>query len=128
MSSGRGSRVIGMVLTLSLTGMALAFLVGMTEQARFIHDPTPLIGALAGAAIFFGLLRGPVGRAIAKMLDSSGGPDDDTALRIEQLEAQLSDLGFDQHRMAELEERLDFAERLLSQRTPAELPQHRTPV
>ncbi len=118
MSNARGGRIVGMLLTLSLTGMALAFLVGMTEQARFIHDPTPLAGAVAGAAIFFALLRGPVGRAIGKMLDSGGASDDESTQRIEQLEAHVSDLAYDQQRMAELEERLDFAERLLSQREP----------
>ena len=129
MSRGTSSRLIGMILTLGLTGMAIGLLFGMMEEARFVHDPTPVFGVVAGAAIFFALLRGPVGRAIARMLEASAGHDDQLALRVDELEAQLNELGQDQRRVAELEERLDFAERLLAQRhaTP-ELGRVDTPV
>ena len=39
------------------------------------------------------------------------------AFRQEELEARLAELELNQQRVAELEERLDFAERLLAQRT-----------
>jgi hypothetical protein len=42
---------------------------------------------------------------------------------VNELQQQLADADGLQHRVAELEERLDFAERLLSQReAPARLP------
>jgi hypothetical protein len=41
------------------------------------------------------------------------------ALRQQELEARLAELELNQHRVAELEERLDFAERLLAQRAEA---------
>jgi hypothetical protein len=121
MNRGTSARIIGMILTLGLMGMGMGLLFGMIEESRFVHDPTPVFGVVAGAAIFFALLRGPVGRAIAKMLEGGTGHDDKLALRVDDLEAQLSELGQDQRRVAELEDRLDFAERVLAQRseTPA---------
>lgn len=117
--SSTGSKFIGMVLTLGLTGMAIGFLIATMEEARGMHDPTPVFGIVAGAVVFGVLLRGPVGKAIGKMLD--GGETVDTRLsqRVEQLEAQVFDSVSDQQRIAELEERVDFAERMLAQRQNA---------
>jgi hypothetical protein len=114
--SGHGSKFWGVVLTLGLTGGALTFLVAMMEESRAIDNPTPVFAVLVGGAIFFALLRGPIGKTIARMLEGSGGHDDQLLSRVEQLEDRLAELGMDQVRVAELEERLDFAERLLSQR------------
>jgi Tfp pilus assembly protein PilO len=52
-------------------------------------------------------------------------PEDQDALReVETLRARVQELESMQHRMAELEERLDFTERLLvQQRDPARLPE-----
>ena len=116
---GNASKFWGVALTLGLTTGGLVFLFGTMEEARSMPNAVPVFGALAGAAIFFALLRGPVGRAIAKMLEGQGAPDDQLVMRVENLEDRLAELGMDQHRVAELEERLDFAERLLSQREPA---------
>jgi hypothetical protein len=53
------------------------------------------------------IFRGPVGEALADRLrgHSAGSPDPATAAEVESLK----------QRLAEVEERLDFAERLLSQ-------------
>jgi hypothetical protein len=110
------SKFWGVVLTLGLTAAALIFLFGMMEESRGFNNPMPVFAALVGGGIFFGLIRGPIGKAIAKMLDGPGVPDEHTVMRIEQLEDRLAELGLDQQRMAELEERLDFAERLLASR------------
>ena len=64
----------------------------------------------------------PVMRALARRLE---GRTADPALRdeVEQLQHRLEEMDTLQVRVAELEERLDFAERLLSQRDdPARLP------
>jgi hypothetical protein len=114
-----------MVLTLGLTGMAIGFLIAMMEEAHGMHDPTPVFGMVAGAVVFGILLRGPVGKAIGKMLDSGDAVDSRLAERVEQLEAQVFDTASEQHRIAELEERIDFAERMLAQRDPQALPRGR---
>jgi len=55
--------------------------------------------------------------------------DEDAVNRMYELESQVAELSMDQQRVAELEERLDFAERLLAQRHDApEIPLHRTPA
>jgi hypothetical protein len=53
------------------------------------------------------IFRGPVGEAVADRLrgPSAGSPDPAMVAEVESLK----------HRLAEVEERLDFAERLLSQ-------------
>jgi hypothetical protein len=116
MSGRQESKFWGVVITLGLTGMGLFFLFGVMEESRNISNPTPVFAAVAATAIFFALWRGPVGRAVGKMLEGHNAPDDQTAMRVDQLEDRLAELGMDQLRVAELEERLDFAERLLSQR------------
>ena len=95
------------------------------EESRLVHNPTPIFAGVAAAAIFFALLRGPVGKAIGKMLEGSAVPDEQLTERIEQLEDRVAELSNDQRSVAELEERLDFAERLLAQRgdaVPSEAP------
>jgi hypothetical protein len=63
------------------------------------------------------ILRGPLGRAIADRIAGRTGRDD------EDLHAMRLDIDELRARLAETEERLDFAERLLSaQREPDQLP------
>ena len=120
MSGRTESKFWGVVLTLGLTGGGLVFLFGTMEESRNMPNPAmPVFAAIAAAAIFVTLIRGPIGKAIAKMLEGHPVQDDQLLQRVEQLEDRLSELGMDQLRVAELEERLDFAERLLSQREPA---------
>ena len=118
MSGRTESKFWGVVLTLGISGMGLFFLFAVMEESRNIPIPVAVFSALTAGAIFFGLLRGPIGRSVSKMLDGQQAPDDQLGLRVDQLEDRLAELGMDQHRVAELEERLDFAERLLSQREP----------
>ncbi len=126
--SNNSSKFVGMILTLGLTAMAIGFLIAMMEESRGINNPVPAFAIVGGAAIFAVMLRGPVGRAIGKMLDSSPAHDDQLALRVEQLESQLLDSRDAFDRVAELEERVDFAERMLSQRKHLALPLHDTPA
>lgn len=116
MSGSQGSKFWGVAITLGLTGMGLFFLFATMEESRNVGNPTPVFAGIAAGAIYFALLRGPVGKAIGKMLEGSNTPDDQLGMRVEQLEDRLAELGMDQVRIAELEERLDFAERLLAQR------------
>lgn len=91
------------------------------------HEIIPLAGMLTGVltvgALSWGLVRifhGPVGQALAKKITGKVA-EQDVELVNEVLEVrhQLEQL---QQRLGETEERLDFNERLLAQRseTPAE--------
>lgn len=67
------------------------------------------------------ILRGPVGRGLARAMEVGAGagvnPDQDA--RVAQLEQRVSELETVHQRLAELEERVDFAERLLTRNEPA---------
>ncbi|MGH6885350.1 MAG: hypothetical protein ACREGK_04670 [Geminicoccales bacterium] len=81
----------------------------MSELGQFAMFMAVAAGALG---IFFG----PIGRAVGRLIEGpkrgpvAGDPVvHDLRARVEQLEAERG-------RIAELEERLDFAERMLAQR------------
>ena len=77
--------------------------------------------AIAGTII----LRGPLGRALARAIElgAGGGRSPDEDARMAQLEQRVAELEAGQARVAELEERVDFAERMLAQRKePGRLP------
>ena len=68
--------------------------------------------AIGAAAV--GLLFGPIGSAIARRLAGRSEPDAAHA-EIDELRARVTDEADDlRNRLAEVEERLDFAERLLA--------------
>jgi hypothetical protein len=69
-----------------------------------------VVAALAASVI----ILWPIVRAFARRLEGKGG---DPALRaeVEQLHARLGEVDTLQTRIVDLEERLDFAERLLAQ-------------
>jgi ubiquinone biosynthesis protein UbiJ len=81
--------------------------------------PVFLTTALALIAGVTFILRGPVGKALARRLEGNQPPLNESAEIAGRL-AQVDELS---HRVAELEERLDFAERLLAKsREPHQLP------
>jgi TolA-binding protein len=92
-------------------------------------DPTFLVNQVVPlfvlVVVFVGIrwvVRSPVGEALAERIRSrvsrrAGSPDED-AHRVAKLEAQLSQL---QGQVAELAERLDFAERMLAERRERKL-------
>lgn len=99
--------------------MILALLVGVGIVINGLGEVTAQLGgaslpiwffAIGGAAL---VLRGPLGKAIAKRIGGevpvAGGP----AELPEELYAELDDL---RARLGELEERQDFSERLLARR------------
>jgi len=79
----------------------------MGEIAPFLV-PISLFVSLAAVAIF----RGPMGKSLG---DRWAGRqlESDTAVEAESLHADMNELRF---RLSEVEERLDFTERLLAQR------------
>lgn len=76
---------------------------------------------LAGVVL---ILRGPVGRALARRIDGTSGQAEGlSAADADELRHRVAELEQQQVRMLEFEERLDFAERLLAnQPTSDRLP------
>ncbi len=120
----RFSRLVAMAMVLFLAGgsmLFLAFLVSEAGRRGFEFVIAGLFG-LAGMGLM--LFLGPVGKAIASMLEGNS-LDGATANRLAELESRLADI---EHRgltsgeveqayarIAEVEERMEFTERLLAQ-------------
>lgn len=62
----------------------------------------------------------PLLRAIGRRIEGRGTADPALRAEVEQLRARLGEVESLQHRVMELEERVDFAERLLAQRREPE--------
>jgi hypothetical protein len=63
----------------------------------------------------------PLMRAIARRIEGRAtAPDPALRGELEELKVRLSEVEHMQHRVAELEDRVDFAERLLAQRREAD--------
>ncbi len=76
--------------------------------------PGELAMFLAIGAAAVGLLFGPVGSALARRIVGRPEPNDALA-EIEEIRTRVTDEADDlRNRLAEVEERLDFAERLLA--------------
>ena len=80
--------------------------------------PVVVMSILVVCAAAVMILRGPLGRAIARRLEGAD-PDGATARHVARLEERVVDLEVREQRLAELEERLDFAERLLARQADA---------
>lgn len=77
---------------------------------------------LASLGFFFG----PIGRATGRWIESKSQKGSDPE-RFRDLETRMVDLEANCERMGEIEERLDFAERLLAKQREAErLPEGRS--
>lgn len=65
------------------------------------------------------LLLAPLVRAWARRLERGGrgGVDDEARAELDALRARVAELETVEHRVMELEERMDFSERLLTQRS-----------
>jgi hypothetical protein len=112
--SGRLSRGTAMVLTLALAGMSMLFLAFLISEA---DNPLQLIVGLAGlGGMGWLLLRGPVGKAIASILEG-GAAESDMLVnsRVAELEDRLHELSLETQRLMEIEDRLEFAERMIAE-------------
>jgi hypothetical protein len=94
--------------------------------------PNDVLGLMAVAAASAAILRGPIGKAIARWIESWGATEqahlDAQAgagpVAIHELERRIAELEAREARLAELEERVDFTERLLAREAPArQLPE-----
>jgi Tfp pilus assembly protein PilO len=83
----------------------------------FLQDGgPPIVLLIVIAALTAGvIILWPLMRAFARRLEGKGGADPALRADLEQMQQRLSELDTLQHRVAELEERVDFTERLLAQ-------------
>jgi hypothetical protein len=92
----------------ALIGLGIVALVGHVVLGALVGEgyaiPTTIVGGLAAAVI----LRGPVGQALARRIQGESTSE----LPPETVLGELDDL---RARLLELEERVDFSERLLTQ-------------
>ena len=72
-----------------------------------------LVWLIISAAVVF-ILRGPLGKALARRLEGKQGDSGETTELLEELHQQAAENEGLAGRVAELEERVDFAERLLA--------------
>jgi hypothetical protein len=97
----------------SLFPIAIPFVVAVMGYIYLAEElgipfaiPVGIIGSIATAIA----LHGPIGKAIARRLE--GAPAPGAELPAEQVLGELDEL---RQRLAEVEERVDFSERLLAQ-------------
>jgi hypothetical protein len=88
-----------------------------------IEELVPIFGMITGLLITLGgifafvrLTQGPVGQALARRIQGHGAGDSEVAAELSDLRDQVDHL---RRQLEETQERVDFAERLLSQRPPA---------
>jgi hypothetical protein len=116
--SGKFGRFLGMTLVITLVFLAGGFMVYLLEEIANEGFELLMVGLLALAGFAGLLLLGPVGRAIGRMLEgASTGDDGMLASRVADLEDRLQELSLETQRFLEIEERLEFTERLLAQHT-----------
>ena len=75
----------------------------------------PVVAILVGG--LFAFTRSPIGRAYARKLE--GAPNEEVQQQLAALSDEVARLS---HELAETQERVDFAERLLTRGEPGRLP------
>jgi hypothetical protein len=113
------SKIIGMLLVLGLVFMAGGFLIYLFEEQASEGFELVVMGMAALAGLSWLLFRGPIGKAIASLLEGQGGADPMLSARLADLEDRLQELTLESQRFLEIEERLDFTERLLTRQGEA---------
>jgi hypothetical protein len=100
----------GLIVTLSIVGGIglFAYIILSARLGIPFAIPVGIVGAIATAVA----LHGPVGKAIGRRLEGGSPPGAD-----ETTGALLGEMDELRQRVAELEERADFSERLLAQQS-----------
>lgn len=103
--------------------MGIVGVAFLGTMASITEDLGPVAIPIWGAAVI-GLIfiaNGPIGKAIGRKI---AGGEVDAPAQVEVPEEIYAELDELRARMLEMEERQDFAERLLAQRTDAARPDH----
>jgi hypothetical protein len=117
------SRVFGVLVAVSLAGMALMFMaISVDEIGNGELTAAVAVMLVAGVGIFGSLALGPVGRAVGRMIEGDGSRDETLHDAIRDLDDRVHELSMDSPRVRELEERLEFAERLLARQSEGAQP------
>jgi hypothetical protein len=111
---------------LGVLGAGVSFLTYMADAMRGLEGSGGgrlLVITMLGVGMFGAVVLGPIGKAIGKrLLDGGSHADEEALLReVDDLRLQSEDL---RQSLAEIQERLDFTERMLSsgrERAPEEL-------
>lgn len=102
-------------------------MIVLNQLAALSPDETKTLGIVAvTVAAFGGALLLPIARAYARRLEGRA-PAGGLRQELAEISARLEELQHGQMRLAELEERLDFAERLLISGRPTVAPEADTP-
>ena len=113
--ASRTSKVIGMVMVLGLILMAGTFLVVLLDEISRQGDAMVGAGLIGLIAMSWLVFRGPVGKAIAGLLEDGKEHDPMLGVRLADVEDRLQEISLETQRLMEIEDRLDFTERLLAQ-------------
>lgn len=82
----------------------------------FLEGGPPLVAIIVIAALAATvIILWPLMRAFARRLEGKGSGDAALRSELEQLHTRMAEMDVLHHRVAELEERVDFTERLLAQ-------------
>jgi hypothetical protein len=116
---GAFQRVMGIdVVDFAIHVVTTGFVAGLADAASRHDGEGFVLMIFAASTVLLGVRRHLALRKRAQFPETTG---EVAALRAEELESRVSELEQGQMRMQELEERLDFAERLLARRTDAAL-------
>lgn len=111
-------KLFGFALSIALVGSALLFTVFVLEE---MDGYAALVSLAAGAGGFGWLATGPFGEAIKRLLaDEPSRNLPEPSAEFYDLQDQVQALSLEMQRMRELEDRLDFAERLLTQQAESD--------
>lgn len=114
-------KAVGFILAIALVGAGLTYMIALLQGGFTSNGYEFLLGLAAGIAAFGWLIRGPFGRAIARLLgEQPEALPKELPIEYFELDDQVQALKAEIQRIGELEERLDFTERLLIQKSDAE--------
>lgn len=110
------SKLIAMLMVITMLAMGIGFMIFLLEEVIDRGLEGVILGMAGLGAVSWVLFRGPVGKALASMLEGTGTGTADSMLgmRVADVEDRLQEISLETQRIGELEERLDFAERLLT--------------
>lgn len=115
MSGGRGGRYFALLIVLFIAAMSM---LGIAASVDGVHRNGPgaaILALMAGGGVLSMLAFGPIGRAIARLIDGEiPGTDPQLQERVVDLEERLFYLSNEVQRLQDIEQRMEFTERLLA--------------
>lgn len=117
----RLSKILAMFMVIAMLGMSIGFMMFLLDEVINNGTGAVMVGMLGLGGVVAMMCFGPIGRAVASMLEGGTPRRDDPMLgmRVADLEDRLQEISLETQRLTELEERLDFAERLLTRQSDA---------